>query len=605
MSESCPRRRAFRIGPWKIDPGESTISGPDTVTKIDYKSMDVLCLLADRSETVVSREAILDHVWPVTNVTDDVITVAVSTLRRGLRDDAKQPTYIRTLPKRGYSLLVRPEFDRETAAPDISPSNRRRTLSFVGVGVAALVLGLAVFHSAADRALSLDSITSIAIIPFENISGDSSQQYLADGITDALTTRLAKRGELRVSPGASVRRLLQSDQPMEALARALDVDAILEGAVQVSEKTLRLHVRLVDPDGTRHLWAEEFERPLDDLFAIQSELVAAVATRIEGRAVTIEALPAVNPDAYDLYLKARFLRQRETADDLVQAVTTLEQAIVLSPDFAPAYTLLAELRFTQVEQGLLPSSIGFARGREAAEKALALDPDLSDAHAARAIAAFSLDWDFPLAGREFARAVAGDGVSITTLKWYVRYLVVVGRSDDALAMAERIRELDPYSYVNLAHVFALSYVGRHAVALDRLREIESLLPASPLIDVAYAQVHAQAGNRDEAIESFLKYAEAVPWPSVCLSALREAFESGGTDGACRYLAGRDSPLPSFALRAKFQAMLGHDDMAMSLLEEAVDDRDMVVLWVNADSSFDQLRSSARFRNIVSAIGLTP
>ncbi len=117
-------RRAFRLGPWRIDPQESTISGPDSCVKIDYKSMDVLCLLADRAQTVVSREAISEHVWPDTIATDDVVTVAVSTLRRELRDDAKHPTFIRTLPKRGYSLLVRPEFDSELPARDASSSRR-------------------------------------------------------------------------------------------------------------------------------------------------------------------------------------------------------------------------------------------------------------------------------------------------------------------------------------------------------------------------------------------------------------------------------------------------------------------------------------------------
>jgi TolB-like protein/DNA-binding winged helix-turn-helix (wHTH) protein/Tfp pilus assembly protein PilF len=603
MSEPWRQRRNFRLGPWRINPEESTISAEDRIAKIDYKSMDVLCLLAEHSQSIVSRETISDQVWPDTIATDDLVTVAVSTLRRELRDDAKQPTYIRTLPKRGYSLLVRPEFDCEPFTPGAPFPNRRRNVSIVAIGVIVLALGLVLLGSTADRSSSMDSIGSIAVVPLKNISGDPSQQYLADGITDALTTRLARRGELRVAPSASVQRLVQSGQPMEAIARALDVDALVEGTVQISERTLRVHVRLVDPGGTRHIWADEFERPLEDLFTIQSELAAAVAARVEGRAVTIEAPPPVNPDAYDLYLKARYLRNREANDDLAQAVKSLEEAIDLSPDFAPAYTLLAELRFTQVEKGLLPPPVGFAQGREAAELALRLDPDLPDAHAARAIAAFSLDWDFALAGREFSRAVAGGVVSITTLKWYVRYLVVVGRTDEALAMADRIQELDPYSYVNLSHVLALSYAGRHSMALDRLRELESLLPASPLFDVTFAQVHAQAGNHDTAMDSFVEYAEAVPWPAVYLNAIRDALESGGTDGVSLYLGGRDSPLPSAALRARFNVMIGRDDIALSLLEEAVANRDMTVLWVNADSCFDRLRPSPRFQNIVSTIGL--
>ncbi len=598
-------RRAFRLGPWRIDPQESTISGPDSCVKIDYKSMDVLCLLADRAQTVVSREAISEHVWPDTIATDDVVTVAVSTLRRELRDDAKHPTFIRTLPKRGYSLLVRPEFDSELPARDGSSSRRTRALLIAGTGVAAVALSLALLHSAGDRTSPLESITSIAVVPLENISGDPSQQYLADGITDALTTHLAKRGQLRVAPGASTRRLVQAGHPIETVALELGVDALLEGSVQVSDRTLRLHVRVVDSDGKRYLWAEEYDRPLEDLFAIQSELVAAVTASIEGRELPVETLAPVSPEAYDLYLKARYLRHRETNEDLVLAAKSLEESIDLSPEFAPAYTLLAESLFTQVERGLLPPAVGFTRGREAAEAALSLDPDFPDAHAAKAIAAFSLDWDFPLAGREFSRAVVddGDGISISTLKWYARYLVVVGKPDEALAIAERIQEQDPYSYVNLSHVLALSYAGHYEMALDRLEQLASLLPATPRIHVTYAQVHAQAGNHEDAMRSFLKFAEFMPWPPDPLNAIREAFESGGTEGAWRYLAGPDSPLSSAAFRARFHAMLGNDEIALSLLEEAIADHDMAVLWANADSCFDGLRSSDRFREILGAIGL--
>jgi DNA-binding winged helix-turn-helix (wHTH) protein len=476
MSEPTCHRQSFRLGPWSIAPEDSGIRGQGHFKKIDYKAMHVLCFLADQAEKTVYREAIFDHVWPGTAVTDDVLTVAISALRRALEDDARNPAFIRTFPKRGYRLLLAPSGMEEQAGQAMALPWRRRVL------YAFLVFGAAWI--------------TVLTIP----------------------TRFPK------TEGAINQQPAQLEQP---------------------------------------------------------------------------ATPA-----YDLYLKARYLLYQESPTSLAEALEAIEESIALSSQFAAAHAFRAEVLFLQVERGLLAPEDGFARGREAGQRALDLDPDLADAHAAKAIAAFGLDWDFEEAARSFDRALKYDTENLVTLKWYTRYLVVTGRAPEAVEVARRIHRIDPDSYVNLQHVHALSYSGRHDAALRRLQEIHSLMPSRPGIHAAYAQVYLQSGQHDAAVRSFLQFADAAGWPMTEQQRLRDAFASGGAQAVYRHLAGEESPLPSTAIRAKLHAVLGQDEEALELLEASLEARDMNILWIQADSSFDHLRSSARFRDIVRKIGLS-
>ena len=607
MSERSCHNRSFQLGSWTIDPDESTIQGQGQFTRIDHKAMHVLGFLADHPERTVAREAIFDHVWPGTAVTDDVLTVAISTLRRALGDDAKNPSFIRTLPKRGYRLLVSPCANGKPQSSKTNPQPDRRRVRYTAMAAGLLLLPLSVvlYQSwKSEGNLDHPSIRSIVVLPFKDYSEAPTRQHIADGITEALTMRLAKTGNFAVTPRSTAERYGGSGQSHGQIGRELGVEAILEGSVQVSGGQFRLHAQLIDAQTERYVWAETYDRPLEDILRLQSELAVTVISRIEDRTVPAEEAPTVNPKAYDLYLKARYLRNQASPESVSGAVESLERSIELSPEYAKAHAALAEVLFLQVELGLLPADIGFSKGLESAERALALDPDLPEAHAAKAIAAFGLDWDFVEANQEFELALEGGDQNIVTLKWYVRYLVVMRRFKEAVEVAHRIQEIDPYSYVNLSHVHALSYSGRHEAALDRLREIQSLLPSAPGIHAAYAQIYMRLKRHDDAARSLLDYAEAAQWPAPLLEAIRETFATGGAEATYKYLASEGSPLTSAALRAKFHAMLGENEEALRLLQQSVSSRDMNVLWMDVDSSFDHLRSSARFRELVRELGLS-
>lgn len=602
--------------------------------------MHVLCFLAENALRTVSRDEIFRHVWPDTAVSDEVLTVAISTIRRALDDDARSPRFIRTLTKRGYKCLVRPvalpgieasglpsplphgtasltgsprQLPQPPAAPHGGPASSdgkrsgKRRVRVLGALTISALLALGVFLARAGREEPErpGRVRSIAVLPLAYYSSDETRRYVADGLTEELTTSLAKIEGLEVaSRGSAVLSARSSPpKPLSEMARELGVEALLEGAIQVEQDRFRLHVQLIDAVTEHHLWAEDYDRPLADLLDTQAELAADVARAISGRATSVATRPLADPEAYDLYLKARYFRNLETDGGLAEGAAILERVVARSPRFASAHAALAETLLLQIERGGLSAAAGFGRVKVAADRALALDPDLASAHLARAAVAFSADWDFGLAERSFLRSLERDPDDLLSLKWYARFLTAMGRHERALSVSRRIQELDPESYVNLAYVQSLGFAGHYDEALARLGELAAIIPEQRAVRAAYAHVYSQMGLHEEAVEAFLDFLKATGLPEPALQELTATHRRDGPLAVYRALGSEESLIPSTVVKAKLQAILGNYDEAFALLQRAVEARDMNVLWVRVDRSFAPLWPTPRFRELAANIGL--
>ena len=588
------RLRPFTLGRWQVRPDESRLIAGSDQRRLSPKAMDVLCLLARCAGRTVSKEQLFKEVWHDAAVTDDVLNVAVSSLRRALDDNARSPIYIATVPKRGYRLLLTP-----TAAKAALPRRWLSPARIAGVAVAIIVVVLVGFSGAErDRAevSAAGTQPSIVVLPFSNYSEGGGRQFIADGLTEAVTTRLAKTGRLRVVSRTTAQRFATTKRSVKEIGEELGVDLVLEGSVQLSGERLRLHAQLIDTATDRHLWADEYDRSAEDLLATQFELANAVVRSL-GVGEGEDPLPSeVTPEDFERYLHARYLRHQGSRESLDQARRELSAVIRGSPAFALGHAALAEAHLLAAERGWMSTDEASSRARLGAARALRLNPGLAEAHAVLAVAAFVHDWDFPQAGRSFAKAVAANPSEVSTLQWYVRFLVASGDSERALATTRRIEQLDPDSWASLLHITTLACAGNYRAAEARLARLEERGPDAATL-LAKAFVLGQTARHDESAAAYLAFAELARLP-LPVAELRALLAREGATAVYAHLAGYTGPLSTPTFRARFYSLLGDTDAALDQLDQAIRSRDMSVLWISVDRAFESLSARPRFQDLI-------
>ena len=441
-------RHIYEFGPFRFIPEERQLLRDNQPVPLTPKSFDLLVVLVENTGHLLEKGELLKRIWPDSFVEEANLSVNVSALRRALGEGPNEHQYVETVPRRGYRFVAgvkerwdggaepsshelseegddsRPVADRErqTSPPSLSAASRPRAsfrrwaIVLVGLlSLSALLLGLNA-GGLRERLLGKGNpvrIQSLAVLPLENLSGDPSQDYFADGITEALITDLAKISVIQVMSRSSVMRYKSARKPLPEIGRELNVDAVLTGSVVRSGERVRITVQLVHAATDRNLWADSYERDLRDVPALQREMARDVvgAVRINLRQqeqVQSGSVRPVNPEAYDLYLRGRFYLNRQDRDDNEAAIITLERAVAIDPTFASAYAELA--------QAYVWKLFLFAPGERqweekafvAAEKALSLDPDLAVAHLARGRLLWTPANHFPheKAIREYRRALA-------------------------------------------------------------------------------------------------------------------------------------------------------------------------------------------------------
>ncbi len=453
----------------------------------------------------------------------------------------------------------------------------------------------------------------IAILPFANISPDPADEYFSDGMTDELIAVLSKIGGLRVVARTSAMRFKGEKTTARSIGQELKVASLVEGSVRKSRNQVRITVQLVDSQSEEQLWSETYDRDLQDVFAVQTDIAQQVAGALELRlgvreSSVLQRQQTQNPEAYALYLKGRFHWNSRAESEVNKAMKYFEEAIGRDPRYALAYVGLADCHSILGTYGYRRGAVVYPQAKELAEKALSLDESLAEAHASLGQTLMWYYYDWARSGSEFDRALQLNASYATARMWRATHHAALGRFGDCLIEARKAVELDPLSMITLTELAKNLYLaGRYDEAIDQYRNSFQVDPNFPIAHKGLSEVYVQKGMHDEAIAEIEK-AIALSGRSIfILDDLGYIYASAGKrDEAAKVLEdldrlASDQYVPAYG-RVLICAALGDKEKAMAWLEKAYEERSFLV-YLKVDPVFDALREEERFATLLDRMGL--
>ncbi len=492
------------------------------------------------------------------------------------------------------------------SAPGSMVRRRKRQLAGLAVVLALAAIGYGVFWRGRSASTVIGTIRSIAVLPLDNYSADSTQEYFAEGMTDELTSDLASISQLRVtSRGSAMQFKGKNRRPAPEIGKALSVDAIVEGSVTRSGDKVRITAQLIDARADRHLWSQTFERKSSDVLALQAEMASAIASAINVQLTPREqsrlaAAPSVNPEAHDAYLKGRFFFNRPSDENLQKAIVQFDAAVKLSPTFAPAYSGLSDAyTWAAFNEGFIRAVDAKPKAKEAAERAVQLDGLSAEAHTSLAVFKAWFDCDWPGSEREFHRAIALNSNYAFVHDQFGLMLALIGRFDESIVEGERAMALDPLSPAILVdHMVPFLYQGKAARTLELSRKAAELDPTFFLPKTEQGILALQDGKFADAIREFTQ-SQSLGAPPFTTAYLAYAQgRSGDRGGAVTTLATLKKMSPGGEV-APFNAALvylglGDHQRTLDYLEQAYAANSQQLVWLKIDRIYDPLRSEPRF-----------
>lgn len=455
---------------------------------------------------------------------------------------------------------------------------------------------------------------SIAVLPFVNLSRDPDNEYFSDGITETLLMTLTKLGDLKVISRTSVMTYKGSDKKVRQIGEELGVATVLEGSVQRVGQRVRITAQLIEAETDAHLWAETYDRNLEDIFAIQSEVAEQIATSLKSaltpaEKARIDSRPTESVMAYQQFLKGRYFLARRTEEAIRQAIEQFRQAVEADPSFAQAWAGLADGYALLPSYSNAPAVEASAEARGAAQRALALDPALGEAHAALGLVAQN-DWNWAEAEREYRRAIELSPGYSTAYHWYGNLLSDLSRDDEAISTLEYALELDPLSLpVHMGLGVACMYAGRFERAQEIYQKAIDIEPRYLAAHANMASLHLQCGRFEAAIDALeivAKLSNFLYTPDL-MDELRSAYEAGGPAGfweaTLEGLMSQEDVPHALDYSVEACAQLGRPDQAFAILDRMVAERLAGMVKVHRDRLFDPLRSDPRFDAMLRRLGV--
>jgi TolB-like protein/Flp pilus assembly protein TadD len=639
--ESLQPNSVVRFGTFEVSFQSGEVRRSGLRIRVQQQPMKLLEILLERPGEVVTREELRSRVWPDESFGDfdQALNIAIGKLRSALGDSAENPRFIETLPKRGYRFIADvsvvdtdarpkrtepvagdppasdPGFKIQDAGFPVAPQRRLWPTRWIIVALALIlvfsILSVWLFRS---RAPAPTGIRSIAVLPLENLSGDASQNYFADGMTDELITDLAQISALRVISRTSVMVYKGARKPLPQIARELNVDAVVEGTVLRSGDQVRITAQLIEAATDKHLWSQSYEGELRDTLALQNRVASAIADQIRisltpQEQAALKNVKIVNPEAYESYLKGRYFWNKRTADGLKVALAYFKQAIEEDPKYAQAYSGLADTYalLGDWQYAVMTPKEAFPKAKAAAIKALELDNTLGEAHNSLAFVLDGFDWDFDSAGKEFQRGIELSPGYATAHHWYAWHVSLLGRYDEAIAEMRKAQNLDPLSLIinaDLAEVLVLAH--SYEESIQQSRKTIEMDPNFALAHNQLAQAYLQKHMYDEAVAELQQAVKLSGNSPTCMANLARAYVASGKRNEAVKLLGdlkkRSNPGYSNASEiAMIYASLGDTDQAMNWLEKGYEERFNPGVLLRP--GFDPLRSDPRFQNLLRRIGL--
>jgi TolB-like protein/DNA-binding winged helix-turn-helix (wHTH) protein len=624
------------VGPWLIQPSLNTISQNGVSKRIEPKIMEVLVCLAQHMGEVVSKEKLLQAVWPDMFVSDDVLKRSVSELRRVFGDDAHAPRFIETVSKRGYRLVVAVTLANKhvpghlatprAIQPELSQPRPRIRKWRIGLSALGIVVPLGalllMFNIAGTRERGFGNgsppIHTLAVLPLQNLSGDPSQEYFSDGMTEELITELSRIRGMKVISRTSVMRYKNSDKSLPEIARQLRADGIVEGSVLRTGTRVRITAQLIYAHTDANVWAETYDRDSRNVFAVQEAVASAIADKVKAtlipNAETKSKTPhTVNLKAHEAYLRG--VHEDDVAGGLgnheglqaashahhQRAVEYYKQAVQEDPQFALAYLGSPDASIELIETG--------------AKKALELDDDISEAHLRLGAIELVRDRNWQEAERELRRAIELNPSNAAAHHAYAYFLDAADKLEEGMKEWEQAQELDPKG----DHLSAALYSRRQ---FDRLIELERSELASGQLNAFEAIVahktlmvaYARLGKHKESIEAFSQGMADYGYKALAED-LRRGYERGGYEGALReWLKGvqkEKSEFPFHFVVAYAHAELGERDAAFAWLPKMDPLWDILcggtnhvpnLVTLRIEPMWDPLRSDPKFEDLVRRVG---
>ena len=492
------------------------------------------------------------------------------------------------------------------SAPGSMVRRRKRQLAGLAVVLVLAAIGYGVFWRGRSASTVVGTVRSIAVLPLDNYSADSTQEYFAEGMTDELTSDLASISQLRVtSRGSAMQFKGKNRPPTPEIAKELNVDAIVEGSVSRSGDRVRITAQLIDARADRHLWSQTFERKSSDVLALQAELASAIASAINvqltpGEQSRLSAAPSVNPEAHDAYLKGRFFFNRPSDENLQKAILQFDAAVKLSPTFAPAYSGLSDAyTWAAFNEGFISVADAKPLAKETAERAVALDSMSAEAHTSLGVFKAWLDYDWEGSEQELHRAIALNPNYAFAHDQLGLILAIIGRFDEAIAEGQRAMALDPLSpSILIDAVVPPEFSGRTVQALALAQKAADLDPTFYFPAQQEGMLALHAGNFRKAIAKLKESRRLGAPPFVTADLAYAQGKSGDRAGVMATLEELKKVAPGGVVAPYNLALvylgLGDHARALDYLEQAYAGNSQQMVWLKVDWTFDPLRSEPRF-----------
>jgi TolB-like protein/DNA-binding winged helix-turn-helix (wHTH) protein/Tfp pilus assembly protein PilF len=624
-----PNQRGSLVPPirfgddFDLDPRVYELRRAGRVLRLERIPMEILLLLIDARDTLVTREQIVERIWgkDVFVETDNSINVAIRKLRTTLGDDPENPRFIRTVTGKGYRFIAPVSIDEpETIlappaaapAPSPPPAAARRWVLLLAVLILAGSAGVYLVRSPRTSAvLAPGGRVMLAVLPFENLTGDPGQEYFSDGLTEEMIARLGSLApeRLAVIARTSVMHFKQTREPFQKMASDLGVQYVLEGSVRRDPGRVRIAAQLIRVDDQTHVWARQYDREPSDLLSVQAEIAEAIANEIQitfsekGKDLAPATLTHADYEAYDAYLEGRHYWNKRTKDGFLRAVQSFERAILKKPDYAQAYAGLADCYALIGSYGYAPQAEVVPKARAAALRALKIDERLAAAHTSLALINEFYDWDWPTAGARYRQALELDPNYVTARHWHAEYLALLGRFDEALAEIERARQLDPLSLIIAAdHGAILHFARRYDEAIPQFLAVLAIDPSFGRAHLVCSS-YAQAGRFAEAsahIEHW-RETERSPWTWAWAAYVHGlAGQPAEAQHALQEMEASNQRfhLDPVSLYTTAYAGMRKRDEAFAWLQRGCAERSFVLTNLKVDPVFDTLRDDPRFMELL-------
>ena len=646
-----PSTALYEFGSFRLNPQERTLLEGDERVELPPRVFDTLLALVEDSGRLVEKDKLMQAVWPDTAVEESNLSQAVYLLRKILHDGENGVRYIETVPKRGYRFVASvhllgtaEETDKSAQDGSLQPllqpridaaasqtvhangtAGRTSLRSRWGPGwltLLAVIALLAVFAGTVgwNRLRSQtdgEPIRSLAVLPLQNLSNDPEQEYFADGMTDELITDLAQVRQLKVVSKTSIMQYKGVRRPLPQIGRELGVDAVVEGSVLRSGNRVRITAQLIRTTTDRHLWAKAYEGDLKDILSLQAQVAEAITDEVKLSLTPGErnrfraSRPPVDPEAYEAYLRGRYVWNRRNVEGFQQAIDDFQHAIEKDPNFALAYSGLADCYTLLALDTLGPGLM--EKAKASAEKALALDDGLAEAHTSLAAVKIFLDWDWPGAEKEFKRALDLNPNYAPAHHWYGTLLLgALGRHEEALAELTRAQSLDPSSLIVNTDIGYEYYLARqYDAAFSQYQKVLAMDRTFVPAHHDLLSYYAQRKMYDEWLQELIAVRLLIEQPKQAQAA-KDLYAKGGFPRVMMEMATSRGTLEagtiasnrgSFCTAAEAYATLDAVRPAMAALEKCYANREPGLIYLKVDPVWDHLRPEPALQALEHSMGL--